>query len=411
MKIGLLAYHSAINFGATLQLFSTYCFLKEKGHYPIIINWTAKDLALYYEENASEQQRKMQLKIRKQLWEETPICHTSQEIANIIETENIEAIIIGSDAVAQHHPLLERIVFPCHTIIGINKIHSDCVYPNAFWADWQTYLSHPIPVAVISASCQDSAYRYIHGKLRKDMYESIKGYLYLSVRDTWTQNMFKHITNGNIIPPITPDPVFAFTQNAAKYIPSKKEIQKRFDLKDQYMVISFINKNTVKQQWISEFANIAAKDGIQCVALPFAHSNSFGNLPEEIQLPLSPIDWYALIKYSSGYVGHNMHPIVVALHNNVPFYSFDNYGTMHLNGLIPSDKSSKIRHILSKAGLDGQRISCLSRTFKAPTPTEVYRKIKEFDHIKANKFASEYLKQYNQMMDTVLDLFNKTEAK
>lgn len=68
MKIGLLAYHSAINFGATLQLFSTYCFLKEKGHYPIIINWTAKDLALYYEENASEQQRKMQLKIRKQLW-------------------------------------------------------------------------------------------------------------------------------------------------------------------------------------------------------------------------------------------------------------------------------------------------------------------------------------------------------
>lgn len=28
MRIGLLAYHSAINFGATLQLLSTYMFLR-----------------------------------------------------------------------------------------------------------------------------------------------------------------------------------------------------------------------------------------------------------------------------------------------------------------------------------------------------------------------------------------------
>ena len=31
MRIGLLAYHSAINFGATLQLLSTYMFFKNNG--------------------------------------------------------------------------------------------------------------------------------------------------------------------------------------------------------------------------------------------------------------------------------------------------------------------------------------------------------------------------------------------
>lgn len=38
-----------------------------------------------------------------------------------------------------------------------------------------------------------------------------------------------------------------------------------------------------------------------------------------ISIPLNPIDWYALIKYSKGYIGERMHPIVVSLHNSVPF--------------------------------------------------------------------------------------------
>ena len=44
MKIGLLAYHSVCNFGAMLQLLSTYMFLKNHGHEPMFINLVAKDL-------------------------------------------------------------------------------------------------------------------------------------------------------------------------------------------------------------------------------------------------------------------------------------------------------------------------------------------------------------------------------
>ena len=43
MKIGLIAYHAAANFGASLQLLSTYSFFKNRGDEPIIINWVVED--------------------------------------------------------------------------------------------------------------------------------------------------------------------------------------------------------------------------------------------------------------------------------------------------------------------------------------------------------------------------------
>ena len=398
MKIGLLAYHSAINFGATLQLYSTYCFVKNRGHQPVVINWVAPDLADYYSANATQEQMLMQESMRRALWVETAACSTSQDVADVIKAEKIDAVVIGSDAVAQHHSVLERLAFPCRTIVGLRGTHSDCQFPNAFWADWQDFLPAKIPVAVISASCQDSAYRYMRFGLRKAMCRRVMDYYYLSVRDSWTQRMMSHITHGKLLPDVTPDPVFAFEQNASHVVPEKEVLLKRYNLPDDYILMSFINKTTVTQQWIDSFAAIAASHGKTCVMLPFAHAESFGQLAHTISLPLSPIDWYALIKYSSGYVGHNMHPIVVSLHNNVPFFSFDNYGTKRFNGLWPSDESSKIRHILQLADLMEQRVPCLSKKFKAPAPEFVYNRLIATDKQKLREFAGEYLALYNDMM-------------
>ena len=407
MKIGLLAYHSAINFGATLQLYSTYCYLQNHGHEPVVINWIAADLDAYYEQTSTEVQRQQQLAIRRELWTETALCRTSEEVARAIEQEGIEAVIIGSDAVAQYHTRLERLAFPCRTIIGLNGTHSDCQFPNAFWADWADYLKRPVPVAVISASSQDSVYRYFVGATREAMCKRVMQYRYLSVRDEWTQQMMIHITNGQRVPRVTPDPVFAFSQNAASILPSKEELLYRLGLPGRYVLMSFINDRTVTQSWIDEFAQLCRQDGLTPVMLPFAHKTSFGHADYEVSLPLSPIDWYALIRYSEGYVGHNMHPVVVSLHNGVPFFSFDNYGTKRFNGLWPTDRSSKIRHILSRAGLMEQRVSCISKTFKAPSPEVVYEQLRCIDRKKMNSFAKEYLSEYNQMMTDVLSAIAK----
>ena len=133
MKIGLLAYHAVCNFGAMLQLLSTYMFLKNHGHEPVIINWVAKDLEDYYSQNTPKSQIENQLKLRLQLWRETALCRTIKDVANVIANEHIDAVIIGSDAVAQHHPLIERIVFSCRSIVAVNSVTSDVVFPNPFW--------------------------------------------------------------------------------------------------------------------------------------------------------------------------------------------------------------------------------------------------------------------------------------
>lgn len=230
------------------------------------------------------------------------------------------------------------------------------------------------------------------------MERRLKGFCYVSVRDLWTQKMFANITGGALIAPVTPDPVFAFNYNVTGLVRSREETLQHFRLSERYLLLSFSNMVTVSQPWIDEFASKAAAKGYNCVMLPFADKMSFGRLPDSINLPLSPLDWYAIIKYSSGYIGHNMHPIIVSIHNNVPFFSFDNYGQRHLNGLLSDDSSSKIRHILSHGGLEKYRISCLPHFFNAPPPDFVLDKILTFDKERELKFAEAYNAKYLEMM-------------
>jgi polysaccharide pyruvyl transferase WcaK-like protein len=407
MKIGLLAYHSAINFGANLQLLSTFRYLTNAGHNPVVINWVPEDLEVFYKNKSLPEQIKACNSFRHKVWRETRLCRNSKDIAEVINEEKIQAVIIGSDAVAQHHPFLERLVFPTRTVIKVKKFTSDRLFPNAFWGDFNLYLTHSVPVAVLSASSQDSAYKMFPIKVRRQMKRTISEYKYISVRDDWTQKMIYSITSKKIKPKITPDPVFAFNQNAGTLLPSRKELMSQYDLPTNYILLSFRDYRTVSQNWINEFERLAAVENLYCVSFPFSDRVSKGVFKKEIKLPLSPLDWYSLIKYSSGYVGHNMHPIVVALHNGVPFFSFDNYGTVKMNGYCVNDKSSKIRHILEMAEMNENRVSCLKRGFKAPSPKIVFDALKNCDKSKEIIFAKKYHSKYQRMMEEIIESISR----
>jgi len=402
MKIGLLAYHSAINYGATLQLLSTYMYLKNHGHEPVVINWVPSDLEAFYVRRSTEQQRAYCRQIRQQIWHETSLCRTAEEVAREVEAEHIDAVIVGSDAVAQHHPAVERAVFPCRRIVYIQKYTSDRMFPNPFWGQFNDYLPRPVPVAVMSASSQDSAYPMFTPWLKRRMRGAIERYAYISVRDTWTQAMVEHVTDGKRCPAVTPDPVFAFNDNASSLVPGKAEILERYGLPEPYILLSFKKEhNTVTQEWLETFEAVARQEGYTSVLLPFPDVPSFGRLDHQVSLPLSPLDWYALIRYSAGYVGHNMHPIVVSLHNAVPFFSFDNYGKKLLGGRRYTDQSSKILHLLDQAELTDYRISCLHAGFTPPAAAFVFHKLRHCPVQKEQAFADAYARQYRQMMTDI----------
>ena len=88
------------------------------------------------------------------------------------------------------------------------------MYPNCFWGTFNKYLRVPVPTAIISGSSQDSKFFFIEEKNKREMKRSILELRFISVRDDWTKKMIEYITDGEIVPEVTPDPVFAFNLNA-----------------------------------------------------------------------------------------------------------------------------------------------------------------------------------------------------
>ena len=403
MKIGILAYYSACNYGANLQVLSTVGYLKRTGHQPIVINYETDDFIRFYKNITPSKTYDAFCKFRHDSMPLSEHCNSTEQLANIIDSLQLDAIIIGSDAVSQHHPLLSRILFPTRTIFSISKITNDRHFPNPFWGTFADYLKKPIPMAILSASSQDSNYHLFLPSLKKQMWERLQQFSYISARDEWTKSMYKSISCGQLDVKVTPDPVFSFNSNCEYIIPNKQDILQKYNLPEKYFLLSFLNSTTVSLEWQKEFRELAKKEGISCVALPFPQGIKFKHCLEyEIPSPLMPLDWYALIKYSRGYIGHNMHPIVVSLHNANPFFAFDNYGIKKLNGFYSSDYSSKIKHILTLADLEGNRVSCLNRSFIAPNPKYVLDKVVNFNTIKAQQFSTLYLKKYENMMSNII---------
>ena len=407
MKIGILAYHSACNYGANLQVLSTVGYLKRMGHLPIVLNYETDEFIRFYKFITPTDTYNAFYEFRHNNMPLSQSCHTTEELADVIASEKLDAIIIGSDAVAQHHPLLSRISFPTRTIFSVNRMTADRYFPNPFWGTFTRHLKRPIPMAILSASSQDSNYHLFSPSIKKQMWKYIKMFKYISARDEWTRDMYKAISHGELDVEVTPDPVFSFNPNCENIIPSKQVIMQKYNLPEKYFLLSFLNSTTVSLDWQKEFQQLAEEQGISCVALPFPQGIKFKHrLKYEIPSPLMPLDWYALIKYSQGYIGHNMHPIVVSIHNATPFFAFDNYGIKKFNGFFSNDNSSKIKHILTLAGLLDYRVSCLRRSFTAPAPKYVLDKVLHFDREKSMDFSKLYLQQYENMMSHIIKSFH-----
>lgn len=59
MKIGILTYHAACNFGAFLQLLSTVEHVRKRGLEPLVINWIPKDFETDYQKRSSKEVRNL----------------------------------------------------------------------------------------------------------------------------------------------------------------------------------------------------------------------------------------------------------------------------------------------------------------------------------------------------------------
>ena len=235
MKIGILTFYKVVNFGANLQALSTYQYLKTHGYTPVMINYQSTQMNLsVLKRLQTDRQAESHLRfVDSHLRNQTKLCSTIKDVIDVLEQEKINNLIIGSDAVIQHHPVLSRIHIGRRKPIYIENIIPERLFPNPFWG---IGLSPKIKIALMSASSQNSRYDLFSQSIKREMHHSLSHFSYISVRDSWTERMLFSITKEHY--PITPDPVFAFNQNVADIIPTKDAVLKKYGLPDKYVLIS-----------------------------------------------------------------------------------------------------------------------------------------------------------------------------
>lgn len=398
MKIGILTYYRVPNFGANLQAISTYNYLKSKGHEVIFLYYLSRytNYIRYKTLKVSVQARTQIDFIDKMLPQNNGRLFSSSAVVEAAQKHGLDAIIIGSDAVLQHFPLCTTLRWGQSLKAWLRPIEGERRFPNAFWG---CGISDYFPTAMVSVSSQNSPYKKWTKFTKYRMAKCLNSMQYISVRDKWTQKLVNNVS-PSLNPDITPDPVFAFNQNAGYLIPSKKDICKKFKLSEKYALVG-LRINVLTTDTLLDIENRFNERGIECVAFPIGHTIE---LPykKHIRYPLNPLDWYALLKYSSAYIGNNMHPIIVSLHNAVPCFSIDNWGTTNFWGKRINDGSSKVQDILYRYGLEGNRKE-IDAGHCNVSATEIFLALDAYDKEKVAEISELQYKRYDEMMTKCLD--------
>lgn len=411
MKIGILTYHCVPNFGAQLQTVSTIGYLKNLGHEPVVIHWYPQDLENMYSKRIPAEQVQMHIQFAENNMPLSKLCRTEDDVINEIERLHIDAVFAGSDALFKYVPESRRTFFSKRRLrfVKRNVMSVENLDGNVFQGGFLGKVNYPIKGVAFSVSSQNCPFMELNGKERQTIKSAMNHYVKISTRDKWTRDMVQFIT-GRTDVDITPDPVFAYNQNCYLDMPTREEILSKYSIPEKYVLISFWTKY-LNDVYIHGLAKELECNGLTPVVFPMPeHLLDYG-LKYKVNLPLSPLDWYALIKYSQGYIGERMHPIVVCLHNAIPFFCFDEYGTFKksLFGLrkkyIPS--SSKTFHILEKAGLTEWMYSYFDENTILLNYEAVVQKFLNFPVSKCKVFSERIKDKYNKSMMNMLKYLNE----
>ena len=415
MKIGILTYYRVENFGANLQALSTYYYLKNQGHEPVMLEYVSKVTAAYswisdFKGKYKPKKRLIQKEehhrfIDAYLKKQVRNLHSSSDVLKAIKENQIEAVVIGSDAVAQHWPMFSTLKFNLHRPYWFEPFPPERRFPNPFWG---VGFSNKIPTAMMAVSSQNSPFKKFSFITKKRMKTALGNMRYISVRDTWTRNMMLS-SDPSLKIDITPDPVFALNQNLGNVIPSESDIRSRFNLPQNYVLVG-LRSQVFSVQFLNELNEKFKGQGKECVAFNIDGAMAFNHpFAYESAVPLSPLDWFALIKYSCGYIGSNMHPIVSALACGVPCFSIDNWGSTNFWGKKINDGSSKVQDVLSQYDIADWRKS-IDNGICGVSSQELVEKINSFPIDKVRSVSELRLNKYNQTMKKILSSFVKNDA-
>lgn len=307
MRVGLITYHWVRNFGANLQALATYLFLSQMGHEVWVLNYRPQQLANAYRQRVSAEQEMMHERLCKSYLQQSPECHSKEDLAAFSRRVGLNVVLTGSDAVFRLSKQLAR---------------EDTRFPNPFWLTWTDSDSPSAPkTGALAASAMGANYYSQPASVREGISDAVRRMAFVSVRDRWTQLMLLAVAHGRCRPALCPDPVVVLDD----VLDMSHEHEAEPTARHRGYVLLSVYEGMLSTEWIRHFTTIAHSRNLEVLSIPFPEQEVDVPVDRVIRLPLSPLSWYGWIKHAAAFVGVRMHPVLCSMVNGVPFLSFDTY--------------------------------------------------------------------------------------
>ncbi len=252
-----------------------------------------------YDAMVTDEQRAAHTQFCKELLPQSELCQTSLQVQAAAQTIGIEVALSGSDAVLRLDPKSSR---------------DDLTFPNPFWLKWAKDIGIK-QTGFLAASSMGSNYLSLTRRQRKSIGETLRQLRYIGLRDRWTMKMLG-LCDRKLQLDYCPDPVSVFNDSVPQQLPTPCEAD--------YLVMSLYPK-TASPEWIKQFVKAAHEKDLRVFSLPHPEAVVPGPFDRVLPLPMTPLEWYAWLKHSKGYVGVRFHPIMISIVNSLPFVALDHY--------------------------------------------------------------------------------------
>lgn len=365
MKIGILTFHAASNFGANLQAYSSVCIYRRLGHEAKVINYIRTSDVQYINTVNTRQFYEHDRFINDSL-PLTRKATTAEELLQVVNEEKFDLISIGADAVWR-----------------MPKDYNDLV----FFADWLMNESIRPSIVAMSAAHMGQGFKALPRVLTERIKDDLLKFDFISVRDEWTREKINEdIINQDFIKIINPDPVIWLSDfTAGISTPNDSKLEER-----PYYLMTLpvrCDGNPKMRAWFDAFKSLVNKAGYNLIELPLPEGISGLDFDYTIGYPINPLHWFTYINRARSFCGLRFHAIVSSISCGTPFFSVDSYGNQsffpkaarflglyRIGGAF--DNNSKIRNLLLNSGFEKYRVS---GAITQLSPNKVFDMLERFD--------------------------------
>lgn len=336
MKIGILTFNWAINYGAVLQLYALYSYLKNSDHDVYVLNYIPYELGKSYRPKILEKPLKIKSIAKKSLQKlikHRQITKFDEFIAkNLNLTEEITKIS-DLDRLIQSFDLI---------VVGSDQVWNYDITKNYL----EAYLLNGINCNKISYAASLGK-KEINNEARILFEEALKDFDFISLREESSIECLKRIYDTDY--KVCVDPIFLLNKDS--WVNFARESNYSI-YKKEYILIYMLeyNSNLIN---VCKYLSKKYKLSVVSIEIPMLSTQRMFNMNNIKKLNnVGPRDFVKLFLGSKYILTNSFHGTAFSLIFEKPFISFAH-----------SNVNLRIKNLLKLYGLEDDQVSCEVKDF------------------------------------------------